>query len=67
MLTAPVPEEATGSGVVPPTPADDAELEQPPIPVPPADTEAMEPPATPEPPMPDDSARRWYLPFLRVK
>lgn len=70
-LAAPAP-AAIGSGAQP-TPADEppsAEPPQPPAaPQPAAEAPAEEPapPAPPAPPTPDESARRWYLPFLRVK
>jgi hypothetical protein len=63
-LTAPIPEEETGSGVTSPEPADE-DMAPPPAPEPPVEVEVPDLPA-PAPP-PEDSARRWFLPFLRVK
>jgi hypothetical protein len=55
---------AVGSGVTPA--AEDVE-EAPPQPEPAEEADAPPPAPTPALPTPDDSARRWFLPFPRVK
>ncbi len=61
LTVAPLPEEAIGSGAMPPPmPSEEATPMQP---EPVDEAEVPDPPPVPEPPAPDDSARRWRFPF----